>query len=341
MGEPPVMDGAASSVARASGRRLDVFFTVDVEVWCDGWNDIDAKFPDAFRRYIYGPTDSGQYGLPFQLQLLRDHGLTGVFFVEPLFAARFGQEALAEIVTLVRDAGQETQLHLHTEWVDEARAPLLPNITRKRQFLSQFSLAEQISLINAGKNLLIKAGAPHPNAFRAGSFAFNRDTLSALSVNGIPIDSSYNATMYGPESDIASRTMLYDGTTVAGGTLEFPMTVFKAGGCAPRHVQLGACSFSEIEGLLWRALKSGQRSFVILSHNFELLNAAKNRVDPVVLNRFRKLCSFFERHAGSFHVRGFDGAQVGIQGGATRPLASPWWKAGLRNAEQLYRRRYQ
>ena len=35
---------------------LDVFLTVDVEVWCDGWDNIDAKFPDAFKRYIYGPT---------------------------------------------------------------------------------------------------------------------------------------------------------------------------------------------------------------------------------------------------------------------------------------------
>jgi len=35
---------------------LDVFFTVDVEVWCDGWNNIDERFPSAFRKYIFGPT---------------------------------------------------------------------------------------------------------------------------------------------------------------------------------------------------------------------------------------------------------------------------------------------
>lgn len=33
---------------------LDVFLTFDVELWCDGWEDLDAKFPGAFERYIYG-----------------------------------------------------------------------------------------------------------------------------------------------------------------------------------------------------------------------------------------------------------------------------------------------
>jgi hypothetical protein len=339
VGEPQ-MTGTATSVEHTSEQRLDVFLTVDVEIWCDGWNGIDAKFANAFNRYIYGPTELGQYGLPLQLQLLCDHGLTGVFFVEPLFAARFGLDALAEIVALVGNAGHEIQLHLHTEWVDEAREPLLPIDVRKRQFLTQFSLGEQTALIGVGRNLLMDAGARRPNAFRAGSFACNRDTLSALRANGIGIDCSYNATMFGPESGINCGAPLYDAAEVCG-ILEFPMTVFKAVGCGPRHVQLGACSFSEIEGLLWNALRAGQRSFVILSHSFELLNVAKNRVDPVVLKRFRKLCAFLERNADSFHVRGFEGAQGAGAARASGPLASPLWKVGLRNAEQLYRRWYQ
>ena len=97
---------------------LDVFLTVDVEVWCNGWEDLDAKFPAAFRRYIYGPTSKGDYGLPYQLRHLRDYGLTGVFFVEPLFSTRFGPEPLVEILDLIREEEHEIQLHLHTEWAD-------------------------------------------------------------------------------------------------------------------------------------------------------------------------------------------------------------------------------
>lgn len=71
-------------------KMMDVFLTVDVEVWCDGWDDIDVKFPSAFQRYIYGPTSRGNYGLPHQLHQLKEHGLTDVFFVESLFSTQFG-----------------------------------------------------------------------------------------------------------------------------------------------------------------------------------------------------------------------------------------------------------
>ena len=107
---------------------LNVFITVDTEIWCDGWDNLDARFPDAFRRYVYGPTRRGNYALPATLDILSDHGLAAVFFVEPLFAARFGQDPLDELVGLIRDGGQEIQLHLHTEWVDEVDDPELPRL---------------------------------------------------------------------------------------------------------------------------------------------------------------------------------------------------------------------
>ena len=126
---------------------LNVFFTIDVEVWCNGWQNIDEKFAAAFARCIHGPTRQGCYGLPYQLKVMNDHGLTSVCFVEPLFSARFGPEPLDEIVGLVNMARHEAQLHLHTEWVDEARLALLDGVTAKRQHLRYFSLAEQTSLI--------------------------------------------------------------------------------------------------------------------------------------------------------------------------------------------------
>jgi hypothetical protein len=143
---------------------LNVFFSVDVEIWCNGWTDIDQKFPNAFRRYVYGTGDGGNFGLPYQLRVLNEHGLRGVFFVEPLFSTRFGAEPLIEIVDLIREAHQEIQLHLHTEWADEARVPLIEASQNKRQHLMHFNLAEQKLLIKVGRNLLEAAGAPKVNA---------------------------------------------------------------------------------------------------------------------------------------------------------------------------------
>jgi hypothetical protein len=317
---------------------LDVFLTVDVEVWCNGWEDLDAKFPAAFRRYIYGPTSKGDYGLPYQLRQLRNYGLTGVFFVESLFSTRFGPEPLAEILGLIREEDHEIQLHLHTEWVDESNRPLLDNVSCKRQYLRYFSLEEQTILIQAGVQLIESAGAPRVNAFRAGGFGFNRDTLRALNANQITFDSSYNASMLGQDSGVNPERPLVEPMECEG-VYEYPMTVFNGGLGGLRHAQLTACSYQEMEGLLWQSLESERKAFVILSHNFELLNPAMDRPDEIVIERFHKLCSFLDRHRDCFRVRGFHGlmpVSVPLQ---PAPLTSPVWKTGFRIIEQGLLRR--
>lgn len=319
---------------------LNVFITVDVEIWCDGWRNLDAKFPQAFQRYIYGPTPAGPMGLPFQVALLRDHGLQGVFFTEPLFAARFGAAPLAEIVGLLQDGGQEVQLHLHTEWVDEARTALLDGPQQKRQHLRYFSPEEQTRLIGTGLAMLRAAGAREVNAFRAGSFAFNRATLGALAANGLAIDASYNASMFGPDSGVLPGQLLTD-SLVYDGIVEYPMTVFCDGSARLRHVQLTSCSWAEMEGLLWQALARGDRSFVILSHGFEMLNPAKTRADSVVVQRFRRLCAFLERHRDQFRVQGFAGQALPDTSAQPAPMVSPRHRTAWRMVEQLYRRTYQ
>lgn len=318
---------------------LDVFLTVDVELWCDGWDDIDAKFPGAFRQYIHAVTPTGSYGLPYQLGVLKDHGLTGVFFVEPLFSARFGLPPLTEIVGLVRDGGQEVQLHIHTEWVDEALQPLLPGVQGKRQHMRHFSLEEQTRLVSHGAKLIEQAAGGMVTSFRAGSFGFNRDTLGALAANGIAFDSSYNATMMGWDSGVMPGVRLVD-TIICDGVCEVPMTVFRDGTRTLRHAQLAACSHREMEGLLWQALETGRNSFVILSHSAELLNEARTRADPVVIDRFHKLCTFLDRNRDSFRTRGFAGQRPRLTDSQPQPLVSPLWKTGARMLEQARRRRY-
>jgi len=318
---------------------LDVFFTVDVEIWCDGWKHLDERFPDAFRKYIYGPTPKGDYGLPFQIKLLNSHGLTGVFFVEPLFATRFGSAPLAEILGLLRDGKQDIELHLHSEWVDESREPLLDKIHEKRQHLRYFSLAEQSKLIAIAADLIRKNGGGDIEAFRAGSFAFNKDTLGALAENGIPFDSSYNASQFGLSSGVMPGVTLVEPIKCEG-VIEYPMTVFKTGRGSLRHAQLTACSFGEIEALLWKSLESRRSSFVMLFHNFELLNRAKDRADDVVVSRFRKLCSFLDKNRDSFRVRGFRDLQPRFVQSQPDPLSIPAWLTGVRMLEQGYRKRY-
>lgn len=314
---------------------LDVYYTIDVEVWCDGWERIDEKFSDAFQRYIYGV--SGSFGLPYQLDVLNAHGLKSVCFVEPLFAGRFGIAPLEEVVGLIASMGHEVQLHMHPEWVDEARQPLLPNVRGKRQHLRYYSLDEQSSLVSTGIEWLQRAGADRPTAFRAGSFAFNADTLSALEAHRILVDSSYNASMFGPSSGVCPGQLLAWPQMIQD-VLEMPMTVY-ADGRGLRHAQLTACSSAELEHLLWQALEQQRPAFLILSHNFELLDRDLSKVDKVVVKRLHRLCEFLQRNSDCFNVRGMrDSMSAPAQALSTSTLSSPLWRTAARTLEQAWRR---
>jgi hypothetical protein len=116
------------------------------------------------------------------------------------------------------------------------------------------------------------------------------------------------------------------------------MTVFYNGTRSLRHAQVTACSYREMEGLLWQALESRRKSFVILSHNFELLNGSMNRPDDIVVTRFRKLCYVLDRHRDCFRVRGFHDLTPESVFSQPAPLTSPIWKTGLRMVEQGIRR---
>lgn len=286
---------------------LDVFLTVDTEIWCDGWNNIDTKFPSAFNKYIYGKTASGDYGLPFQLRLLKEHDLKAVFFVEPLFATRFGVDALQEIVGMIKDQGQSVELHLHTEWIDEAIQPLFPHIKEKREHIKYFDYPQQCELISLGKELLQQAGCKIIRAFRAGSFGANDDTIKAVEFNNIGIDSSYNFCM-----DDCEITMFDDiqQSVQHGNITEVPMSTFVDGLQRRRHVQLTACSYAELASSLQQAHQHAWNSFVLLSHSSELLKPNSNKHDRIAVRRFEKLCHLLADNTQKFKTCDFEDLQI-------------------------------
>lgn len=320
--------------------RVKVYFTVDVEVWPGAWTDIDARFPDAYQRYVYGDTVHGQYGLPMKLKVLRDRGLKGVFFVEPVFSARFGLEPLQEIVGLIRDAGQEVQLHVHAEWANEARAPVLSRrLEQKVQHLSLLSLQDQTELIGWSKRRLCEAGVPAITAFRAGSFAFNRDTLQALETNEVFIDSSYNHYFGGPSSGIqANGGAIPILPFKVGNVLEYPVTVYRDLPSHVRPVQLKGCSLWEMTHVLRKAAEAEHSAVVIVSHNFELLDRRDFSRDRTVAQRFLGLCEFLDKHRDQFETAGFCDPLCEPYAQQPAPLEGNLGAVAVRYFEQLKRR---
>lgn len=315
---------------------MNVYLTFDIEVWCNGWDDLDRAFPASFERYVYGHSAQGDYALPKTLELLNQHGLRGVFFVEPLFAARFGQQHLDTIVGLIRAAGQDVQLHLHPEWSDEALQPLIPDCATKRQHLSYYTLEEQTTLIACGKQMLEAAGSGPITAFRSGSFAANLDTFTALRRNQLFIDSSLNRCHAVSAPDVL-RGHAQDSVFEVDAVTTYPVTIFQDGFGKDRPAQVGACSFAEMRDALVSAQEAGIQHFVVVSHNFEMLKPGVAQPDWIVVKRFAQLCEFLRSHQERFTVRSFTAAQRGPADSTAQPRAG-WLSTSRRYVEQAVRR---
>ena len=147
---------------------LNVFITVDTEVWprTPGWRESGLK--KDMLRDIYGATTAGEYGLPYQMDVLDAHGLKAVFFVESLSACAAGLGPLREIVAMVQARGHEVQLHIHTEWLKWMNPSILPG--RTGQNIKDFTEDEQTLLIGRALENLRAAGAVDACAFRAGNY---------------------------------------------------------------------------------------------------------------------------------------------------------------------------
>jgi peptidoglycan/xylan/chitin deacetylase (PgdA/CDA1 family) len=282
---------------------MNVFLTFDIEIWCNSWQALDARFPAAFERYVYGRSRAGDYALPKTLEILNRHGLRGVFFVEPLFAARFGVEHLATVTGLIRDAGQEVQMHLHPEWTDEIDPPLFPDKPFKRQHLIHYSRAEQTALLRRGLVLLAEAGCEGVTAFRAGSFAANADTLAAAEACGLTVDASLNMCYPHSGADLRAEGDFYFPRRRDGLQL-LPMSVFRDGLGRLRHAQVGACSAAELCQAIEDSAARGHPGFTVLSHNFEMLRAGSTAPDRIVAGRFEALCRFLGEQRERFPTRG-------------------------------------
>jgi peptidoglycan/xylan/chitin deacetylase (PgdA/CDA1 family) len=312
---------------------MKVHLSFDTEIWCGGWQDLDARFPVSFERYVYGHARQGGYALPKTLEILQRHGLQGVFFVEPLFSGRFGPQWLREIVQLLDAAGQDLQLHLHPEWTDEMREPPIADVARKRQHLIHYREDEQRALIAWGRNALETALGRPVTTFRAGSYAANADTYCALAALGLRIDSSLNACLRYDDGSIADAQFLAVQSEIDG-VRQIPVTVFRDGRGQLRPAHVSGCGLTELRSALLQARAAGQAHFVLVSHNFELLKPGSVEVDRIVLRRFEGLCAFLA-------AEGFDVAPFTASDGLPaqqQDLRLPLLPTLRRLAEQAWRR---
>ena len=321
---------------------LNVFITIDTEVWPGRKETWKSTLSEDIQRDIYGETNDGNFGVTYQADVLNAHGLKAVFMVEALFACAAGLPRLQEIVSLIQQQGQEVQLHLHTEWLARTNGSVLPG--RTGQNLKDFSLDEQATLVCRGLQNLKNSGARKVCAFRAGNCGVNFDTLLALQRNGVLYDTSHNLCYLWDRRGLKTEEPLLQPRKFDS-VYEFPVACFHDFKGQHRPVQPSAVSSQELESALLEAWKRGWYAFVLTSHSFELLQMCEKPrralgADRFVIKRWERLCRFLDTNRDKFRTTVFseiDPASIPSLH-PPAPLTVPGRHTAVRFVEQLVRR---
>ncbi len=240
-----------------------------------------------FESSILGRCRDGDFGIHFQMDMLERHGLTGVFFVDPMPALVYGPGVIDAIVGPIVERGHEVQVHVHTEWLAFARFNPVGRLTGRN--IGDFPLAAQKKLIALARDILVGAGAPKPIAFRAGNFGANDDTLRALAALGFGFDSSFNGAWQGQGCAISLDAGNL-GMRLHHGVVEVPVSGLMDRASHFRPAQLCAMSEEEMRDALDHAAASGAIQFSAFSHSFELLSRDRAVANRLAISRMEALC---------------------------------------------------
>lgn len=284
---------------------LNVYLTIDVEVWSSGWKCDSESLQQAYQKYIVGRTRKGDFGLAYQLGVINSANLAAVCFVEPLFSKVAGDNYLSDIINICRSGNNDIQLHAHPEWLRYGFGDFRQIDFDGRYVLSQFNFEEQLLIIAEAKRLLERHTKQAVGAFRAGGFSANLTTLKALHQLGIAIDSSFNFSMPVLRHGFVHHPTCPNSVFKQHGVLEYPMTVYRTHNNTLRHAQLAACTFQELKKLLEQAYATKQRDFVILSHSVEMLDGARRSVDRGILSTFLRLIDFLHHQPEKYACKVF------------------------------------
>ena len=304
-----------------------VFVTVDTEF---AWRH-HAQGCDVGTMFDRSLEPAG-VGVGYQLDRLRRHDLKACFFVDPMPALVFGLDPVRRMIDPILSAGQEVQLHLHPNWTGASAADQGRSFARFQ--LHEYGLDEQADLIAGATELLVAAGAPAPVAFRAGSYAADDNTLTALARLGFAYDSSHN----GAERD-ASRIDLPAeriAPVAHRGLIEVPVTVIEDRPGSLRTFQLCALSAGEARDALDHAAAAGHAAVTIVSHSFELANRAGTRANAVHVHRYDTLCAMLDERRDVLPTAHFADRPALRLDAADRPLAPDLLRTRWRQAEQLW-----
>jgi peptidoglycan/xylan/chitin deacetylase (PgdA/CDA1 family) len=336
------MVGAATALARDL-EMTQVLITVDTE-FSALLHQKGITGRANFESSILGRCRQGDFGINWQMDQMESHGIKGVFFVDPMPALVYDTRLIAEIVAPIIARGHEVQLHIHTEWLQWVVNSPVDGRTGRN--LADFSIEDQITLLTLAADMVEKAGAPRPTAFRAGNYGADDNSLRALAKIGLTWDSSVNPAYLGGGGCLVSTSPSQISAMRFNGIVELPVSALLDRPDHVRPAQVCALSAWEMRAALRHSAKHHHPTFVIVTHSFEMLSRDRLRANRSVQRRFVAMCQEIETHPGleSAGFADLDPTISDVPVGQLDRLAPKAIRTGLRVIEQgvatlLYERR--
>ena len=330
--------------------KTNVYLTVDVECAEErpGSKGHRPSLDTDLRIFGNLQNQATPQGIGWIMDILDNHKLPGVFFVEALSSEFYGIDPLKRVCTTILGRGHDVQLHLHPvlrnpNWISSGAKEVEDDI-------GAYSEEEQLALLSEGIDKLVSAGVKRDElvGFRAGNYGADNRTWKAMSSLGLRVSSNYNPNYVGDSCHIKWPNQAADLFEADNGVLELPISNFREGEKF-RHLQITAVTTEELENFLWEARKNNIGHVTIVTHSFEFFHlddAAKRKGRPNRINqwRWKRLCEFLAKNQKDFSVQTVKGlAQanssnpISPKPEATFPVSPPRARA-RRLAEQIYKR---
>ena len=199
---------------------LTVIPTIDVEA-------VHGKRP--FEQLVLGDFGGDKsWGVFRQAEIFSKFGIAATFFVDVYEYTMWGEKPLRDVCRRLIDLGQDVQLHTHPGWrIDDQDSHWLQEHRRDNSylgpefdFMAKLSFEQQKQVLEHGIELLEKWTGHRPIAHRSGGYSINQDTIAALSMVGIPVDSSMNCS-----HSNSTLTWSQNAIIEREGLVELPVTV--------------------------------------------------------------------------------------------------------------------
>lgn len=245
------------------------------------------------------------YGLKKVVEVFNNNDVKATFFVNIYEQYLFGKQWMQAVCDVIKSSGHDIQLHTHPVWQFDA-------IKKKKIFLNQYSLREQVEIIRSGMNDLEEITGERPIAHRAGSFGLNRNTIKALKLNGIKMDSSISDVNYNykkrKNGGYRMKAWSQNRIVKKNGLIELPLTYYKDG-TKNIEINLESITLKRIKEI-YRQLKSHDIHYMnIIFHSFSFYireypqaKGGKSRFRPnlKVVKEVERILDFLNKESVQF-----------------------------------------